>query len=83
MGRYSSCIRGERFKPVANHLRRPFVGDTLATMSSEQLLQDIAGFEESVDHVRTQNQLSLAQPIQQVFQDVGHIREVGKPEGSC
>jgi hypothetical protein len=51
-------------------------------MCREQVLEQVAGVEEGVDHVRPQRQLALADAVEQVFQDVGDFGEIGKAEGA-
>ena len=51
-------------------------------MPGQQQLQDIAGVEKGIDHVRAQGQFTLADPVEQVFEDMGDFSQVGKAEGA-
>ncbi len=51
-------------------------------MRGQQAFQDVAGIEEGVDHLRAQGQLALADAIEEIFQDMRHLGQIGKAEGA-
>jgi hypothetical protein len=75
---------------TARQFRQPFahcrhlglIRRTVAAMRGKQLLENVAGIEEGVDHLRTQGQFALANAVEQVLQDMGDLGQVGEPEGA-
>jgi hypothetical protein len=88
--------RGRGFRPgccwrrTARQLRQPLahgrnlrlVRRTIAAMRREKFLENVAGIEEGVDHLRTQSQFALANAVEQVLQDMRDLGQVGEPEGA-
>jgi hypothetical protein len=69
-------------EPLHHHLGR--IGVELAVRLPAALGQlpgdHVLGMEERIDHLRPQRDLLLAQAIEQRFQGMGGVRDVGEPE---
>ncbi|OIQ75792.1 putative FAD-linked oxidoreductase [mine drainage metagenome] len=59
------------------------IGIGAVGMAVKLLLEHVGRFEEDIDHLAARRHLALAQPVQQVLQDMGDIRHVGEAESAA
>ncbi len=80
--RDGTCF-GQLPQPLADRVGGNPVGLALPLMRGEQVLEHVPGIEEGVDHGVAQMQFALAHAVEQVFEDVGDVLQVGEAEGAA
>ena len=73
-------IFGQLAQPLADRRGGSRIGLPFALMGGEQILEHVAGIEEGIDHVIAQAEFALAHAVEQVFQDMRDILQVGEAE---
>gem|GEM_PF-3182656 len=70
-------------QPRANRLDCALINLTPTLVPFEHIAQQIAAFQERINHIRTQAKLLLANTIEQIFQDMRGFSQIGEAESAC
>jgi hypothetical protein len=76
------CIVGQGGQARAGVADPCRIGGLASAMGRQQVLEQVAGIEEGIDHGGAQGQFALADAIEKVFQHMRDFGQVGETEGS-